>query len=277
LFGFGCFFLFFVFVFFWARKDLHIIFLDAERGENHINGVNLAPEGILFCTDSGREGLDFIGADQGDAAHLVHHRDELGVQVSATFGEVILESLIFGLIHYVAVTGSRKREGDVAEAAVAWKRGVDRRWHQDRLHIRNAGTEGAEAGGSRRREEITIDLQSPSVTTLDELKIDFGFGIKRAAAVKAEARRIFAVKARIAVQAALGIAIPDLDVAVAEEVHLRYGTTRDAADKTRRFACGAVVDDLLSGDGGRHSEDWKREKRVPNAAPVLRSIFQGIQ
>ncbi len=87
------------------------------------------------------------------------------------------------------------------------------------------------------------------MAAVDQFCIHLCPRVKGAAAVEAEAVRILAIKARIAVQTARRVHVPDLDISVAEEVHCWRRAARDAADHTSILPHLAMRQDLLGSHG----------------------------
>ena len=97
-------------------------------------------------------------------------------------------------------------------------------------------------------EDRGVDLAGPLMSAVHQLCVNLGPWVKGPTAVKAEAARVLAVEARVAVHAAVRVHVPDLDVSVAEEVHWGRGAACDAAHHTAILSNLAVGDDLLGGN-----------------------------
>jgi hypothetical protein len=237
---------FFVFCFYETMKLL--------ATEQEVDGVELFPEDSFLLTNAGKKSGGFIGVIIGDGVTAaVHHDHELAVDLTAEDGEVRTKTLLGAFVHDVPCPRCRKRGGDFAEAPVGGLLGVDARnptsvasrrktkrrrafmlCHQaTKLRACRTGSRTCVHG-----EELGVGLTCPHIPVRNELEVDGRVVVPEVATVEAEAVRVHGVGRT-----------PALDIAIAEEVHLRDWTTRDTSCETGRFASCTMVDDLLRSDG----------------------------
>ena len=96
--------------------------------------------------------------------------------------------------------------------------------------------------------ERSVRVTRALVAFIYQLCIQSALAVKGVSTVEAEAAGVATVEARVAVETARGIAEPNLDVLVAEEVHLGRRATRDTTDKTATLAASTMLHDLRGGD-----------------------------
>jgi hypothetical protein len=92
--------------------------------------------------------------------------------------------------------------------------------------------------------EVLIDLCCTSVPLIDEVCISGAVWVKGLATIEAEAPGVTGVEALVAVEAARGIAVPNLDISESEEVRVWVRAPRDTACKTRGLTSRTMGDDL---------------------------------
>ena len=90
-------------------------------------------------------------------------------------------------------------------------------------------------------EQVSVSPEGCGVPVLEQFEINRGVAVPEIAAVEAEAVGLHGINGS-----------PALNILVSEEVQWGCGLIRDAANRTRGFASGSVVLDLLSGDIERH-------------------------
>jgi hypothetical protein len=245
---------------------------DTLRVEQEVDGVELFPEDSFLLANASKKSGGLVRVIVGDGVTAaVHHDHELAVDLTAEDGEVRTKTLLGAFVHDVPCPRCRKRGGHFAEAPVAGLLcGDAEEWHTRRRsrsiiirtethaarvateHVNAAAVAAHEKTNRRelalwlrhfdrthvRREELGVGLTCPHIPVRNELEVDGRVVVPEVATVEAEAVRVHGVGRT-----------PALDIAIAEEVHLRDWTTRDTSCETGRFASCTMVDDLLRSDG----------------------------
>ena len=265
----------------WVRGAADLV---VQRADEKLRRVNLVPELVLLLPHLLQElvSLGRVIVEAGRAP-AVHDSNHLAAVVGEELEEVFLQTSLTGLVHDVTVSRRREREGNLS--VIGPHRNLDtgrEDWRGPGRRGRGRGDGRATAPTTRRPVLILshtgqnawivsqsalkkrsgrrgthlnryllkkrgIRLTRALMSLVHQLCVQSSLGVKGATAVETEAVGVAAIEPRVTIQMARRIAEPNLDIPVAEEVHLRCGATRDTANKTAALASCTVLEDLRGG------------------------------